>query len=210
VPLLFSETFTEAGLLGVWETTETTDDLLAGLAPLPTEQSEALALPHPQKRREFAASRLLLHHLTHLAGLPYHGLAKDDFGKPALHRLDWHLSITHDVRYAAAVLHPIRPVGIDLEAPRETLRRVAPRILSPAELAHADDDLHHLTVYWTAKEALYKLHGKRGLFFSTQLRIEPFHRGDEVIAGEIRAEGIALRCRIRIREFAGEVLAIAI
>lgn len=210
VPLLFSEPFAETGLLGVWKTAESVDELVAGLSPCPDDRAEALTLFHPQKRLEFAASRTLLSHLADVAGLPYRGITKDDFGKPALRGLDWHLSLTHSPRYAAAVLHPTRPVGIDLEAPRETLRRVAPRILSPTELAHADGDLYRLAVYWTAKEALYKLYGKRGLFFSTQLRIALFGPDDEAVVGEIFADGVRQSCEIRIQAVAGELLAVAV
>lgn len=210
MPLLFSEPFAETGLLGVWETAETAEELLAGLAHLPDEAAEAQALPHPQKRLEFAASRTLLRHLAALAGLRYQGLTKDEFGKPSFHGLGWHLSLTHGPRQAAAVLHPTRPVGIDLEAPRESLRRVAPRILSPDELAHAGDDLRRLAVYWTAKEALYKLHGKRGLFFNTQLAVAPFEPGGGATAGEIRADGVRQVCRILVRDVAGALLAVAV
>lgn len=210
LPLLISETFAETGLMGVWEITEPADNLLAVLPHLPDERAEARALLHPQKRLEFAASRALLRYLTGLAGLPYDGLSKDDFGKPTLRGHAWHLSLTHDGRYAAAVMHPSHPVGIDLETPRETLRRVAPRVLSPTELAHADNDLHRLAVYWTAKEALYKLYGKRGLFFSTQLHVAPFGRGDDVVTGAIQTEGLEQTCRITMRRVGDAFLAVAV
>lgn len=210
LPLLFSEPFAETGLLGVWETTEAPADLLAGLASLPAEVTEVQTLLHPQKRLEFAASRLLLRHLTGRVGLPYHGLVKDEFGKPALRGLAWHLSLSHSPRYAAAVLHPTRPVGIDLEAPRDALRRVAPRILSPSELAHAGDDLHRLTVYWTAKEALYKLFGKRGLFFREQLGIRPFADTHQVLEGHILFNEEKYPCALRTRWLEGETLTVAI
>lgn len=208
LPLLFSEPFAETGLLGAWEITESPTELFAGL--LPDELTEAHSLPHPQKRLEFAASRTLLRCLTELVGLSYRGLVKNDFGKPALRGSDWHLSLAHDERHAAAVLHPTRPVGIDLEAPREALRRVAPRILSPAELAHANGDLHRLAVYWTAKEALYKLHGKRGLFFSTQLQIAPFDALGNPFAGFIQTPSTFLSCRILTRRLPGVVLSVGV
>ena len=196
--------------MGVWEITEPVDNLLAVLPHLPDERAEAQALFHPQKRLEFAASRALLRYLSGHAGLPYQGLSKDDFGKPALRGHAWHLSLTHDERYAAAVLHPTRPVGIDLETPRETLRRVAPRVLSLAELTHAHDDLHKLAVYWTAKEALYKLYGKKGLTFSTQLRIAPFAMSDKTVPGTIHVDGSAQTFQISLRRVGDAFLAVAV
>jgi hypothetical protein len=46
--------------------------------------------------------------------------------------------------------------------------------LSPTELQDAGNNLTKHCVYWCAKEALYKIDGKKGLHFSNQLNIEPF------------------------------------
>ncbi|MBC7893123.1 MAG: 4'-phosphopantetheinyl transferase superfamily protein, partial [Sphingobacteriaceae bacterium] len=200
----------ENGRLGVWEITEDPADLARSFRGSTNDLAEAEGITHPQKRLEFLASRVLMQKIAAAEGLRYEGVLKDDFGKPSLvNHPGWHLSLTHSQRHAAAVLHPNQPVGIDLEAPAEALRRVAPRILSPTELAHADGNLHRLAVYWTAKEALYKLYGKRGLFFSSQLFIEPF--GDEApdVVGWILMEDSPTRCLIHIRNMAADVLAIA-
>jgi len=211
MPLLFTESFAETGLLGIWEITEDAADLARSFRGSPADLAEAEGIAHPQKRLEFLASRGLMQNMAEAAGLRYGGLVKDEFGKPSLvNHPGWHLSLTHSLRCAAAVLHPLQPVGIDLEPPAEALRRVAPRILSPNELAHADGDLRRLAVYWTAKEALYKLYGKRGLFFITQLFIEPF--GDEAteVVGWILTGDARMRCLIHIRNLAAGVLAIAL
>jgi phosphopantetheinyl transferase len=82
-------------------------------------------------------------------------------------------------------------VGIDLEQPKEKLLKVAPRVLSNEELIDAGTDIVKHCIYWCAKEALYKLDGKGGLHFSTQLLIKPFER---------RLEGF-IKGRIHQNEF---------
>lgn len=209
LPLLFTESFAKTGLLGLWEIIEDAAELSRSFRGSAADLAEGIS--HPQKKLEFLASRVLMQTMAEAAGLRYAGLAKNDFGKPSLvNHPGWQLSLTHSRRHAAAVLHPSQPVGIDLEAPAEALRRVAPRILSPTELAQADGNLRRLAVYWTAKEALYKLYGKRGIFFSTQLFIEPF--GDEAtnVVGWIRTEDPPRRCLIHVSDVADEILAIAI
>jgi hypothetical protein len=44
-----------------------------------------------------------------------------------------------------------------------------------------------LTVYWCAKESLYKLYGKKELAFKENLKIEPFHYSEKgIIKGWIQ------------------------
>jgi 4'-phosphopantetheinyl transferase EntD len=74
----------------------------------------------------------------------------------------------------AVQLDSNKSVGIDIEQPTEKLLRIAPRVLSMEELENAGSDIRKHCVYWCAKEALYKVYGKRGLHFADQLLVEPF------------------------------------
>lgn len=77
------------------------------------------------------------------------------------------ISISHSTATAAIALAPRGTVfGIDIEAPREQLRRVASRLISPHDILPPGDksarpdpsapDLNTLLRLWTAKEAVYK------------------------------------------------------
>lgn len=207
--LLSLESFAETGHLARWKIEESLDDLARTFRGTPEEIAEFESLHHPQKQLEFLASRALVHEVCDRIGQPYHGLVKDEFGKPHfLHSLT-HLSLTHSLTQAAVVLHPDRPVGIDLEPLREQLRRVVPRVLSPPEIAHAGTDLDRLGVYWCAKEALYKLHGRRRITLRHHLFIEPFPDGATQVTGWIRAEAaVEQRCELAVRRLGGEVLVV--
>lgn len=66
------------------------------------------------------------------------------------------ISISHSTATAAIALAPRGTAfGIDIEAPREQLRRVASRLISPDDRL-PDLDLFTLLRLWTAKEAVYK------------------------------------------------------
>lgn len=111
-------------------------------------------LPLPPRERERAtvasmigrlAPGLTLDHLP--SGAPLLTGAPD---APAI-------SISHGGGMAAVAIGPRTPAfGIDIEAPRVQLRRVAPRFLSPDEIDLAGTDITTLLLFWTAKEAVYK------------------------------------------------------
>ncbi|MVM39423.1 4'-phosphopantetheinyl transferase superfamily protein [Spirosoma sp. HMF3257] len=166
-----------------------TDDeptLRAGLPLTHVERDELAHITHPAQRVEWLACRVAIQQLTEAHGLPYQGLQKDEFGKPSLIGTPWHISLSHTSGWAAAVLHQTRPVGIDIEPIREQFRRVVPRVLSADEIAHADNNPNRLAVYWCAKEALYKLYGKRQLTFREHLHVEPFADEADQLVGHVR------------------------
>lgn len=160
--------------------------LLAGLSLTISEQEDLATISHPVQRIEWLACRVAIRQLVEAQGGRYWGLQKDEFGKPHLIDSTWHISLSHTAGWAAAVLHQSRPVGVDIEPIRDQFRRVVPRVLSDSEIAHAAGDLNRLAVYWCAKEALYKLYGKRQLTFRDHLHIEPFDNHQEQLIGHVR------------------------
>jgi phosphopantetheinyl transferase len=132
------------------------------------------SIHHPHKRLEWYAARVLVKALMQRCGLAFQGIVKDAFGKPFPAGSDYHLSLSHSYPYVAAYLHATHSVGIDIQPPRTSLLRIAHRILDPSELAFAGQDLNTHCVIWCAKEVLIKVHGRKDLIFSKNLRISPF------------------------------------
>jgi phosphopantetheinyl transferase len=172
--------------------------LRAGLTLTPSEQDDLAGIRHPAQRVEWLACRSAVRQLAEMQGLAYAGLQKDTFGKPHLVGLPGSISLSHTGGWAAAVLHRSKPVGIDIEPVRDQFRRVVPRVLSTDEIAHANDDSGRLAVYWCAKEALYKLYGKRNLTFREHLHVEPFADNADTLIGHVRLpnheEQLIIRC----------------
>jgi 4'-phosphopantetheinyl transferase len=158
----------ESGL-AIWLIEESEQELaFASFEQCPEE------IVSPQKRLEWLAGRVLIRKLVEQNGLVYAGIHKDEFGKPFLRELPHHISLSHSFPHVAAQLDVKSTVGIDLEQPKEKLLAIAPRILSPVELKDAAANITKHCVYWCAKEAMYKVYGKKGLHFAHQLNIEPF------------------------------------
>ena len=133
-------------------------------------------ITNPLKRLEFLAARTLLKHLLEGWGLEFNGLFKDEFGKPFLKNSDLQISLTHSYPYVAAIINRGGPVGIDLEQPKQKLLRIAARVLSSSEFRDAGNDPVKHCIYWCAKEALVKIHGKKDLIFAENLSINPFSK----------------------------------
>lgn len=86
------------------------------------------------------------------------------------------VSVTHSRLYAAvAAGEPSDPAfGIDIEdGSRQQLDRIAPRFMSAAEMEHVKDVPRGKALAWTAKEAVFKAAGRRGVDFVRDIILEP-------------------------------------
>lgn len=201
----------------LWQINEDEPTLLKNLPLTPSELADLASITHPIQRVEWLACRVAIRTLV---GENYRGLWKDEFGKPHLTEVannnltpinltftslitrnlgqHGHISLSHTSGWAAAVWHQTKPVGIDIEPLRAQFTRVVPRVLSDAEIAHANGNLTRLAMYWCAKESLYKLYGKRQLTFREHLIIDPFIDGETHLRGHVRLpdhnETVAIFC----------------
>lgn len=167
---------------------EEEEQILAGALP-PADQCPE-QITYPAKRLEWLGGRYLLSRLFEEAGLDYQGLSKDEFGKPFPISSSWQISLSNAFPFVAAQIHPTMSVGIDIEIPRSKMVQVIPRILNDSEKQHAGNHLRKLCIYWSAKETMYKIHGKRNLNFSTDILINPFQLGEEgLLTGELHTPG---------------------
>lgn len=185
MPLLKLHELPEGGQWALWHIDESESELAYDALESPPEE-----IVSPQKRLEYLAGRTLIKLLAEHNQLEYEGLGKDEFGKPFLKDHPHQISLSHSFPFVAAQLHPTKPVGIDVEQPKDKLLRIASRVLATEEERDAGQDVTKHCVYWCAKEALYKIDGKRGLHFNHQLNIEPFQLTDEgELIGKISREG---------------------
>jgi 4'-phosphopantetheinyl transferase len=172
---------------GIWQINEEEEELSA---LLPSESIPS-SIHNSQKRCEHLGARILAKEIAHALGLTYDGIIKDVYGKPFLQGHPHHLSLSHSYPYVAALVDRESSAGIDLEQPKEKLLRIAARILHQEELVDAGADLLKHCVYWCAKEALIKFHGKKDLIFAENLLISPFSRKTEGdITGRIIVDNV--------------------
>lgn len=184
-----------------WQISETEATLIQQLTLTDEEETDLGGIAHPGQRLEWLACRVALKTLVEAKGGRYEGLWKDEYGKPHLIGLNGestrgestpgdstrgHISLSHTPGWATAVWHQTKPVGLDIEPIRDQFTRVVPRVLSASEIADANGQPDRLAVYWCAKEALYKLYGKRQLTFREHLLVDPFPPGATCLTGHVR------------------------
>jgi phosphopantetheinyl transferase len=165
-----------------WKISETVDQLRNKVILSENGEKELKGISHPIKQRERLASRACVKELVKQVGKEYHGITKDEHDKPHLIGLNYHISISHNFPYAVAILHKKLPVGIDIEKPVEKIGRIAHRFLNEQEFIDCDGDIKKLCIYWSGKEAIFKLNGKIGLNFKKDIRIYSFtlHKQDVI------------------------------
>ncbi|WP_031530389.1 4'-phosphopantetheinyl transferase family protein [Dyadobacter crusticola] len=209
MPLVHSEMIEETCTLLLWKLTETETELRENLGNR-FNIEELNNISHPQKVREWLASRMLIKTLAERFGIAYVGLHKDEHGKAFLIDNESHISITHTSEFVAVAINPSAAVGIDMEKSDAKLQRTANKYLSPEEFAHAENDISRLSIYWCAKEALYKMYGKKKISFKEAIRIQPFSVEQVLAEGKLTDEDKIVSSRIHIRWFDGHCLAIAL
>nr|WP_295929874.1 4'-phosphopantetheinyl transferase superfamily protein [uncultured Dyadobacter sp.] len=209
MPLVHSEKIEETSTLLLWKLTETEAELQNNLGN-GFNQEELDQISHPQKKREWLASRMLIKTLAEQFGINYVGIHKDEHGKAFLIDNDSHISITHTFEFVAVAINPAAAIGIDMEKMDAKLQRTSRKYLSPPEFDHAAGEMEPLCMYWCAKEALYKLYGKKKISFRDSIYIEPFRNEDSLLQGKLTDETLVVHSNIHVRWFDGHCLAISL
>ena len=180
--LYLKKTLDNEAEIGVWQITETEEELTA-LSATPSDEMEEISFIRSESlRKQRLAVRALLN--TMFDEKVY--LSHHDNGKPYLENNPVNISITHTAKYVAVILHEDENVGIDLESLDRDFSAVEKKALSEDEIDDLEDDKRNeqLAIYWCAKEAVYKLLSRYNVDFAEQIEIERFRPRGE---GELEA-----------------------
>lgn len=186
MPLLLERHIDDHIHIGIWKIEEGDEATFREIPLSESDRAILQSIRNPGKQLQRLACRATLLQITGNRDLVIH---YDEYRKPHLPGSGTHLSLTHTGNMAAAMLNTRGPAGIDLELPTMRIFAVRPRFLSLIE-QHEDQhagDLLKQTIFWSAKEALFKFEGKRVLSFSRDLYIHPFDPAPQgVLTAEIR------------------------
>ena len=163
--------------IGVWQITETEEELVR-LAATPSDEMEEISFIKSESlRKQRLAVRALLNALfDEKVYLSHH-----DNGKPYLENNPTNISITHTEKYVAVILHEDQDCGIDIESLDRDFSAVEKKALSEDEIDDLEDEKRNeqLAIYWCAKEAVFKLLSRYNVDFAEQIEIERFRpRGE--------------------------------
>lgn len=177
---LFKTQFTSNYCLGIWHMEESLDFFLKNYTLNSLETEQFHKLKHIQKKIERMAGRLLIKKLLEKHDVTCKGVLNNKHGKPYLIGYKYEISISHSHEFVAVIINFNEDaVGIDLQYINEKINVVAPRLFSDQELVDCQENLTKKCIYWSAKEALYKIHELRKLDFKNDLSIHYFDLKDK-------------------------------
>lgn len=157
----------------VWKIEESAEELLAQLQLKDHEISYLDTLISGKRNLHWLSTRVLLRRM--MTTDAYIDCRADSSGKPYLANFPHFISLSHSFDYAAVMVSKDKAVGIDIELIKDKIERIAHKFMSKRELAFISKDrIEQLYACWCAKEAIYKLHGKKNISFLDHIRIEPF------------------------------------
>ncbi|MEO6843785.1 MAG: 4'-phosphopantetheinyl transferase superfamily protein [Ginsengibacter sp.] len=174
MPLFYQHNINDTTKLAVWHITEDEEFFLEKV----TIQKE---ITHPHKRLQHLAGRYLLQILD--PGFPLHLIEIAASKKPLLSNGKIHFSISHCGDYAAAIISPDKLAGIDVELVTPKIELVKEKFLRASELKLSTTtnaglettSFQILTLFWSAKEAIYKWYGKGALSFKNNMSLNELH-----------------------------------
>lgn len=209
MPLTERKDFSADSFIGIWELSETEEELLQ-IYPASEEELFLLhSFTHAYRKKQFLATRLLLHTLVPNAKIVYDGNGKPHLQENSGTENSRHISISHSASYIAIFVNP-HVCGIDLELVRPKIERIAPKFLCEEELSIAMEEpaMERLHVYWCVKEALYKVYGKKNVSLRTNIFV---HQIENTVSGKVLAtlshEGNTLKRMIAYERFRDCMLA---
>ena len=157
--------------LHLWKIDEPLDYLIAGVLL----QDYSLIRLHKLKSEVHQKGFLAVRHLLQHLGYAETELTYDTSGKPHLSD-GHHVSISHSYGFAAVAISD-ENLGLDIEAMRPKVLKIAPRFmdvdthLTGLSLA---EQLQKATIIWSIKEAVFKIKNEKGISYPNHISEQPF------------------------------------
>lgn len=136
---------------------------------LEPENSDRIAGYHPKKLLETLMVRKILHDQLPGHKILYHNR------QPFLEPRDFEISITNSFPYAALAYSKDR-IGIDIERFNPKLLRIKDKFVYPEERSFIPpaEEIEYLTIIWSVKESLYKIHHSKYWSLKKHYEVMPF------------------------------------
>jgi len=183
--LYLKEHITESTSIAVWKIEESQEELLHMLSR--HEWVEIIYSIKSQSRiLEILCARILMKELIGEEKEVYY----NGSGKPFLTDGSFHISVSHTRGYVAVAVNRVKQIGLDIEQISEKVRKVRSRLVGDSEYIDEDNELVHLLLHWSAKEAMFKFIDVEGVDFLRHLFVEKFipEKSGTFIASEKRTE----------------------
>lgn len=157
---IFKEVLLENIRIIIWKYSET--------------ESYDLYLDEDKKQKRHIEKQMIKKILN--ISLPNHTIFYHQNGEPYLEPLTQNISISHSFPYAVLGISD-KKIGIDIEFIQEKLQKISSKFLHNSEkqwLGTKENLLEYLTIIWTIKESLFKIHSEKQWSFKEFYQIDEF------------------------------------
>lgn len=178
MPILHKKDINNSLSIGIWHIVEAKEELLNSFVNKGFNAKNTIISKNELRLKQWLAVRLLLHEFYPNVEISY-----NEFGKPFLSN-KVEISISHAGDYVVIALNTSKKCGIDIEKISSKVDRIKHKFLNAKELEIAKT-LEELTLFWCAKEALYKLYGEKELIFNEQLFVS-YQNKPNIVQGRIK------------------------
>lgn len=157
----------------------------------PEETERFFSFKHLKRQQEFVATRVLRHQLFGFSHIHY-----NEHGAPYIEE-EGFISISHAPGIVGLAICRDFQIGLDIEPLRPKALLLKNKFLSEEEkkLFETENELE-MTKVWSAKEALYKLAGRKQLIFKTDLLLSKL--SDDLWEGRIINPNALLKVELNI------------
>lgn len=193
----------KAARLGLWQITESVDELLSMKEVSEEEKPVFDSFMHDNRKKEWLVSRILIEKMT---GEKNSRIIYDEHSKPFLKGSQKHISLSHSHMLLAVIIDGTE-TGIDIELIKPNVEKIKEKFMSDAELKALGNNniADKLTLYWCVKESLYKYYGKKKLTFKENLLVEPFDYSEKgKLTAHIRHETMKKKFELNYETVAAE------
>ncbi len=164
---LYRDFSDDAATIHLWKYEET--DELDPEVLLEKENFEKVKNYHPTKLKELLLVRKILKSVLPDHKILYNGR------EPFLSPRDFEISITHSFPYAALAISKNK-VGIDIEPFNPKISRIQHKFVKESEtdFIEKNKETAYLTIIWSLKESLYKIHHSKYWSLKKHYEVKPF------------------------------------
>jgi 4'-phosphopantetheinyl transferase len=152
----------------------------------PSDTNTYQSIKNETRKKEWLAVRILLNDV--LGFWPI--ITYMETGKPILNNHTRHLSISHSKEMVGILLSTNPYAGIDIENSNRNVDIIQKRFLSPTELETVSKSKNYglNTIYWCAKEAIFKSLNEPNIEFSTRIFVKNVDLNGIILADYFSSE----------------------
>ncbi|MCC8088519.1 MAG: 4'-phosphopantetheinyl transferase superfamily protein [Rikenellaceae bacterium] len=172
------------GFIVIWKIEEEDKALVGNLQLFPYEQEYFVKITNPHRRFEWMLWHYLVREYIGHFGVDYH-----DSGAPHLCGAEGYISVSHCSRFVALYYNGTRKCGVDIEPSDRNISPVISRIISDKESELIINENVSPLLIWSAKEAVYKYHGKNGVDFKRDFVLTDINTSDRSLVCSVAGYG---------------------